>query len=267
MTTMALPEVSREVDPRLVRQMYRLFKTAIRTYHRAEAQGVENIPDGGALLVGNHSGGILAMDVPVISVAFWDRFGVDRPFHVLAHDILMNGPSGALFRKLGFVSASRENARRALAAGGVTVVFPGGDYDVNRPIHKANVIDFNGRTGYVRSAVEAGVPIVPVVSIGGQEATIILARSTRLAKVMPWTKLFRAHELPVTVGLPWLVTFGFPPPFPLPSKIVTRFLEPIDVVAEFGPDADPAEVDAVVRERMQAALDELAAARRFPVIG
>ena len=54
---------------------------------------------------------------------------------------------------------------------------------------------------------------------------------------------------------------------PLPTKIITRTLEPIDVVAEFGADADPAVVDERVRSVMQTAHDELASARRFPILG
>ena len=44
-------------------------------------------------------------------------------------------------------------------------------------------------------------------------------------------------------------------------------LDPINIVEEFGPDPDIAEVDAVVRERMQTAINELKRARRFPVLG
>jgi hypothetical protein len=58
-----------------------------------------------------------------------------------------------------------------------------------------------------------------------------------------------------------------PPNLPLPSKIVTRVLEPIDIAAEFGEDADVDEVDLHVRAVMQEALDELARERRFPVLG
>ena len=54
---------------------------------------------------------------------------------------------------------------------------------------------------------------------------------------------------------------------PLPTKIVTRVLPPIDVVAQFGEDPDVDEVDAHVRHVMQRALDELARARRLPVLG
>ena len=41
---------------------------------------MENVPaTGGALLVSNHSGGLIAMDVPVLAVAFFDEFGSERP--------------------------------------------------------------------------------------------------------------------------------------------------------------------------------------------
>jgi hypothetical protein len=58
-----------------------------------------------------------------------------------------------------------------------------------------------------------------------------------------------------------------PPNLPLPAKVVTRVLEPIDIAAEFGDDPDVDEVDLHVRAVMQKALDELARERRFPVLG
>jgi hypothetical protein len=59
----------------------------------------------------------------------------------------------------------------------------------------------------------------------------------------------------------------FPPNLPLPTKIVTQVLDPIDVVSEFGEDPDVEAVDAHVREVMQSALDTLARKRRFPILG
>ena len=58
-----------------------------------------------------------------------------------------------------------------------------------------------------------------------------------------------------------------PPNLPLPTKIVTDILEPIDVVARFGEKPDVADVDAHVRSVMQGALDRLARKRRLPVLG
>ena len=54
---------------------------------------------------------------------------------------------------------------------------------------------------------------------------------------------------------------------PLPTKIVTQVLKPIDIVTQFGEDPDVDEVDVHVRRVMQKGLDELAAKRRFPILG
>ena len=77
-------------------------------------------------------------------------------------------------RRIGVIHASRENAAKALRSSGVVLVFPGGDYDAYRSTFAQNRIDFHGRKGYVRTAIEAGVPIVPAVSIGGQETQLFL---------------------------------------------------------------------------------------------
>ena len=170
------------------------------------------------------------------------------------------------------MNATRENAHKVLKSGAVTIVFPGGDYDSFRPTAHQSVIDFAGRTGYVRTALTAGVPIVPVVSIGGQEQQLFLWRGELLARWLRLERLMRTDYMPVGLGLPFGLTFAFPPNLPLPTKIVTQVLDPVDVVAELGvgPDAAPdvvAKVDVEIRRRMQDALDELARERRFPVLG
>jgi 1-acyl-sn-glycerol-3-phosphate acyltransferase len=130
-----------------------------------------------------------------------------------------------------------------------------------------NKIDFGGRTGYIRAALNAGVPIVPSVSIGGQESQIYLTRGTALAKTLRLDKLVRAKILPVSIGFPFGLSAVLPVNVPLPTKIVTQVLPPIDIVAEFGEDPDIDEVDAHIRHVMQTALDELARERRLPVLG
>jgi 1-acyl-sn-glycerol-3-phosphate acyltransferase len=254
-------------DPAFVAKAMPFVRLPVRRWFRSQVHGIENIPDGGALIVSNHSGGVITFDVPVLAVAFFDHFGMDRPLYVLAHDSILREPLGTWLRKAGIVTASRENADALLRSGGVTIVFPGGDHDVFRPTSQSNRIDFHGRTGYVRTALDAGVPIVPVVSIGGQESQLFLSRGEWLAKMMKLEQRFRTKYLPISFGFPFGLTAAFPINLPLPTKIVTRVLEPIDIAAEFGPDVDVAEVDRVVRARMQSALDSLAAARRLPVLG
>jgi 1-acyl-sn-glycerol-3-phosphate acyltransferase len=240
----------------------------LRRWFRAETRGLESFPaTGGALVVSNHSGGMLTPDVMLFGSAFYHRFGFDdRPLYTLAHYGVVAGPMGDLLGKVGVIEASRENAAAALDSGGVVLVFPGGDYDSYRPTLADKVIDFDGRTGYVRTAIKAKVPIVPSVSIGGQESQLFLTRGNTLAKLLGLTKA-RMEILPVSFGFPFGFSVIFPPNLPLPTKIVTQVLEPIDVVAKFGPDPDIAEVDTYVRSVMQDALDELGRKRRFPILG
>ena len=255
-------------DPAYVARLMPLLGGIMKTYFRSEVRDMDRVPeDRGALIVSNHSGGWMAMDVPIIATAFHDTFGRDRPMYCLAHDLLFTGAAREPFLRCGFVPANRDNARAVLASGAVTIVFPGGDFDSFRPTSKANVIDFNGRTGYVRSALETGVPIVPVVSIGGQEAQFHLTRGETVGRMLRLDKLVRSPYTPIMFGFPFGFTLPFPPNLPLPTKITTQVLEPIDLVAEFGDDPDVDEIDVEVRRRMQEALDDLARQRRFPVLG
>ena len=253
-------------DPGLTERVMGWIRPLIKGYHRAEVRGLDSFPQSGALVVSNHSGGLLPMDVPVFASGFYEKFGYDRPVYTLSHDVIFTGPTAEFFVRTGFIRANHENADEALRSGGVVVVFPGGDYDVYRPTLGANTVDFNGRTGYVRTAIEAGVPIVPMVSIGGQETQLFLTRGNWLARRLGLTKA-RINILPVSFGFPFGLTAILPPNLPLPAKIVTEVLEPIDVVARFGDDPDIEEVDAHVRSVMQTALNRLARRRRFPVLG
>ena len=243
----------------------------MKLWFRAEVRGLERVPaEGGALIVSNHSGGLMPMDVPIIAAAFVEEFGPERPLYVLAHDLLFTGLAEPVMRRCGFLPATRENAAAVLGAGAVTIVFPGGDHDSFRPSNQANVIDFAGRTGYVRTALRSAVPIVPVVSIGGQQDQLHLWRGELIAKLLRLDKLIRTKYFPISFGFPFGLTAAFPPNLPLPTKIVTQVLEAIDVVAELGPDPDDSEVaalDTEIRRRMQVALDDLARQRRFPVLG
>lgn len=154
-------------------------------------------------MVSNHSGGLIAMDVPLFAVDFYEKFGYERPIYTLSHDILFTGPTVSLLMHTGFIRANHDNAAEALRSGGVVIVFPGGDYDVYRPTLSANTIDFNGRTGYVKAASKAGVPIVPAVSIGGQESQFFLSRGTWLAHALRLDKLMRTEILPISFGFPF----------------------------------------------------------------
>jgi 1-acyl-sn-glycerol-3-phosphate acyltransferase len=254
-------------DPEFTQRLVNAGGPIAQRWFRFEVGGLESLPhQGGALIVSNHSGGMLTPDVLIYAAAFYGRFGYERPLYTLGHDGLFTGPMSDWLTRLGVIRANTENTVNALRSGGVVLVFPGGTYDAYRPTLAENVIDFNGRTGYVRSAVQAGVPIVPAVSIGGQESQLFLTRGTWLAKRLGLSR-FRADILPLTLGFPFGFSVLMPPNLPLPTKIVTEVLEPIDVVTRFGEQAPVADIDAHVRAVMQTALDRLARQRRLPVFG
>jgi 1-acyl-sn-glycerol-3-phosphate acyltransferase len=174
---------------------------------------------------------------------------------------------GAL-RKFGTVAASPRNARQALKAGAALLVYPGGDYEVHRPSWHRNRVDFDGRQGFIRLALDEGVPIVPVVSIGGQETALFLSRGEGLARLLALDRMFRLKVLPISLALPWILNVGdMLGHIPLPAKLTIETLPPIDLQAEFGPDPDLDEIYDHLIRLMQDTLDALAAERRLPVIG
>src|SRR3954449_429504 len=81
-------------DPDYIRRVLPLWRAVLRTYFRGEVRGLENIPEEGpCLLVGNHSGGIMIVDTFVFAVGFYERFGPERRFHQLAHDMAARWPA------------------------------------------------------------------------------------------------------------------------------------------------------------------------------
>jgi len=253
-------------SPSFTRRLAGILRPILRWYFRSEVRGLNNFPAGKALVVANHSGGFFALDIQILGVHFYERFGYGRPMYTLSHDLVFNRINSWFLARTGFIRATHDNALQALRNGAVVVTFPGGDYDAFRPTFRQNVIDFAGRTGYVRTALDAGAPLVPAVSIGLQETQLFLSRGTRLARWLGLKRRLRTDICPIAFGFPFGL-LGAPLNLPLPSKVIIQMLEPIDIVAEFGNDPDVAAVDAYVRSVMQTALDGLACQRRWPILG
>ncbi len=252
-------------DPDYIRDSLPLTWLLASLYFRADVRGLHRIPaDKPVLLVGNHSGGNVPPDTFVFTLAFASYFGVERPFYQLAHNLVVSAPGLGWLRKFGTLAATPENARMALESGRASalLVYPGGDYEVFRPSWQRNIVDFDGRNGYVQLAREAGVPIVPVASVGGQETALFLDRGQWLARLLRVDKLLRLKSVPISLALPWGLNIGdLLGHLPLPAKITIEVQEPIDV------DDDDDTVNKAVLESLQSGVDRLAAERRFPVIG
>jgi 1-acyl-sn-glycerol-3-phosphate acyltransferase len=257
-------------DPDYIRATLPALRTLSDLYFRAEVSGLERIPDSGpVLLVGNHSGGTMIADTFVFAQAFYDHFGPHRLFHQLAHDLVFKVPGPrTLVQRYGTVPASPDNMRAALDRGAALLVYPGGDEESFRPSWETSEVTFAGRTGFVKLALEHGVPIVPIVALGGQETALFLGRGRRLAKVLRLDRLARLKVLPPVLGPPFGVTIlDFPLRLPLPAKIRVRVMPPIDLRSELGRRPDIDEGYKLVTSRMQRTLTRLANQRAVPVVG
>jgi 1-acyl-sn-glycerol-3-phosphate acyltransferase len=256
-------------DPDYIRENLPLSWLFATLWYRAEVRNLANVPEkGGVLLVGNHTGGNMSPETIYFTLAFSTYFGVERRFHQLAHNLVLASPIGPFLRKFGTVAASHENALQALDAGAAVLVFPGGDWEVHRPSWQSSKVDFNGRKGFIRLALKKDVPIVPVVTIGGQETALWLDRGAWLARLLRLDRTARLKVLPILVAPPWGLTVGdFLPRIPLPAKMTSEVLPAIHLREEFGDEPDVDEVYEHVTTVMQDALNGLAAERRYPLIG
>jgi 1-acyl-sn-glycerol-3-phosphate acyltransferase len=246
------------------------MKAISDVYHRAEVRGLDNIPaEGPVLLVGNHSGGTLIADTFVFSQAFYEHFGPVRTFHQLAHDLVFQVPGvRAILSRWGTVPASPDNMRRALDRDAALLVYPGGDYETYRPSWESSKLDFGGRKGFARLALEHDVPIVPIVAIGGQETALFLGRGRRVARALQLDRLARLKVLPPVIGPPLGPTIlDLPVRFPLPAKITVTVGQPIDLRGRLGANADPQEAYDLVTTNMQRTLTRLGNERTVPVFG
>jgi 1-acyl-sn-glycerol-3-phosphate acyltransferase len=230
-----------------------------RYWFRVEQQGIERVPsEGGALLVSNHSGA-LPPDAPMIMQAIRHEHPRARPLYMLGEHWFKGYPGvGMLTNKIGLVAAHPANAQRLLRdEGRLALVFPEGQKGSRKLFWQRYKLRRFGRGGFVRTAMRAQVPIVPVAVVGAEEAMPIFAHVPLLQRLTGLIYFPINHAFPhfgLAAGLMYL-----------PAKFKIHFLEPVDL-SRYGPDDadDVALVQSIaedVRARIQAQLDELVASR------
>lgn len=268
-TEVALQEPARQFDPEFMRVLVPKME-AFSSYFRAEVRDMDRVPKSPALLIGNHSGGIITPDTSAVYAEWYRRRGFEDPLMGLAFDGIYGIPGWRqLMQKIGQMPASMDNAEAALGDGCSVLLYPGGSYEVFRPWKDRNRIVFNGRKGFIRLALKTGVPVVPVVGHGGHETTIVLTRGERLAKILGLDKV-RMDGAPLLFQVPWGVSVPGLVGVPLPAKITVQVCEPMDW-SRFSPDDadDPAVLEQCYEEitsRMQTTLDALAIENPRPLL-
>jgi 1-acyl-sn-glycerol-3-phosphate acyltransferase len=263
-------ELRGPAEATMQRQKY-LWNFLVDYWFRMEFDGWENLPDPPVLLVGIHSGAPFVWDAWTVGVQWWRRFGQDRPLHGTAHDALMAMPLiGRYFRAMGVLPAAPDSMATALAEGRDVAVWPGGEVDSLRPWSERDQANLAGRKGFVKMAIRAGVPIVPIATVGGADAMPVLVRGDQLSRALRLDKLLRLKVFPIAVSLPWGIAPAALPQFPLPAKIRTRLMPAI----ELDHDPDGADDDEYIEEKywevqnnIQYGMDALARNRALPLFG
>ena len=246
------------LDPQIQEIAMAMLRPMSRTWFRTEIRGAENIPrEGGALIVGNHSGTI-PLDAAMTMLAVNDHGG--RTLRLLGADLVFSLPFvGELARKTGATLACNEDAERLLRRGEVAGVWPEGFKGVGKPYAERYKLQRFGRGGFVSAAMRTGVPIVPVSIVGAEEIYPMVGNIPSLAR------LLGLPYVPITPLFPLLGPLGL---VPLPSKWIIEFGEPIrtDAYDESAAD-DPMLVFNVtdqVRETIQQTLYSLLVDRGHP---
>jgi 1-acyl-sn-glycerol-3-phosphate acyltransferase len=232
-------------------------------YHhwfRVETEGIEHVPaDGGALIVSNHSGA-LPPDGPMIMQAIRHEHPNPRPLHMLAEHWFKGYPGvGLLTNKLGLVPGHPANAQRLLHdEGRLVLVFPEGQKGSRKLYWQRYRLRRFGRGGFVRTAMRAGAPIVPVAVLGAEEAMPIFAHVPALQRLTGLIYFPVNHAFP-QFGLAAALMY-------MPAKFKIRFLEPVDLSGYAPEDAEDLalvqEIGEQIRARIQRELDAMRSSRR-----
>ena len=216
-------------DPVYAQRVEPLLDFLYKQWFRVEARGIEHVPARGrALIVANHSG-TLPYDGAILMHAVRSEHSAHRDVRPLVENFVFHFPYlGTFINRIGGVRACQENARRLLDDDQAVAVFPEGIKGIGKLYKERYQLQRFGRGGFIKLALRARSPIVPVAIVGAEEIHPMLGRITWFSKTagIPY--------VPVTPTFPFLGPLGV---LPLPSKWTLLFGEPIDFAEQYGPEA------------------------------
>lgn len=202
----------------------------LRRIVKPKVYGIEHVPKGGALLVGNHT--LYAVfDMMLLVAELIERGIMVRGLG--EHAIFRIPVARELLKACGIVPGTRPNMRELMRRGDLILVFPGGAREVAKRKGEQYRLIWKKRLGFALMAIEGGYPIVPFASVGIEDALDIvvdtdnplMAPARKLAE-----KLLNVEPLPIVRGI------GLTP-IPRPERLYFWFGEPISTV-EYGGVAD-----------------------------
>lgn len=199
---------------------------------RPYVSGLEKLPsDGRFLLVGNHTQFIGG---EVLLIPHFVRRAVGTRVRPLADRRFGRQPGFGhdLMTAYGGVVGAPETARELMRHHETILVFPGGGREIAKFKGEEYRLNWRGRSGFARVAVENDYPIVPVGLVGGDDVyKSLVTRDSVLGRLSQTisTKLTGNAEM----AMPLMRGIG-PTLIPRPQRMYLRFGAPIDTTKPSG---------------------------------
>lgn len=206
----------------------------MRRYHRYRVVGLERLEEvRPALIVGYH-GRPVAHDLIMLQDLCLETTG--RMPRALFHEAGGALPGFRdLVRGMEFLTDA-EGIRRSIAEGVSVIVTPGGTREGCRPSTDRYRVEWGRRTGYLRLALELGVPLLPTAAAGVDDTYLALNDGEAWGK-----RLGVPGKLPVWLGVGPLGLWPLSPPFPV--RITSAIGAPIHL-----PVLDPGDREALLAQ-------------------
>jgi 1-acyl-sn-glycerol-3-phosphate acyltransferase len=230
------------IDPRHLG--FRLARTVAgwqAQYHQATLQGVEHLPTGGALLVGNH--GLFGLDAPPFFYLLHAKTG-RVPVGLADRKLFGGTPMRQILARLGGVPGTPENARALLDQGQLVVCYPGGSRETFKSPEQAYQLQWEQTVGFARLAASCDVPVVPFAAAGVDDTYL------NFGHLEPLRARLGRYAAPLTLGLG-----------PLPLPVAMRFA--LGAPLRCGIDEPPERFKQRVQTVVEAMLVRLACRSAF----
>ena len=188
-----------------------------RYWFRCIVEGIENVPKGRAMLIGNH-GGQIALDGLMVTTAMVLEAEPPRLTRAMGEYWLGTLPwMSVLLDRIGSAVGTPQTCADMLRNGECVLAFPEGVRGMNKLYADAYQLQDFG-LGFMRLALETDTPIVPFSVIGSEE------QAPSIANLKGFGKLLGMPAFPLTLTWPWLGPLGM---IPLPARYRIRFGEPM----------------------------------------
>lgn len=196
-------------------------------YFRCQTEGIENIPDGPAILAANHAGQI-PIDAMMVNTALLLEATPSIQCRSMMDRMVPSLPLiSSWYAQLGVVLGTEQNAQYLLANNQKLLTFPEGIAGIQKPLSRAYELQ-NFGFGFARLALKYKVPIIPISIVGSEE------QYPTLYNVKRGTHLLNVPSIPIWLHMP-IPILGL---LPLPAKYFIHFGQPIYLTGDADDDDD-----------------------------